>query len=159
MSNDNKERGATLLLVVGVLILARVYWVYSRRWMQEACPCCNLEAEPLETVRLLAGMPLAFLFRYVWQRTVLRWAKGAEEVAPMTAREKRARLAAALLAMLFAVGSGSYLKGSMRAACLCCDMGQWPFRLAHWFAAIMVGMSVYYVLGLAIGRWAKRSKG
>jgi hypothetical protein len=164
MSNTNRERAAGVLLPVGILILARIYWVYSLRWLQGFCPNCNLAVEPLDTVRLLAGMPIALVFGYVWRRTVMRWAKGAQEVipvAPMTVREKNARLAAILVGAVFAGCSYGYLKGSMRVASLCCNMDQWPFQLMRCCASMMLGLIVYYLLGLAIaiGRWVKKPPG
>jgi hypothetical protein len=156
---SNKERAAIALLVVGGLILARGSWVYLHQWMQDTCPCCNLDAKPFDTVRLLASGPIPFIYRYFWQITALRWAKGAEDVQPMTLRERNARLVAVLVSAIFTSFAYGYLKGSMRAACPCCNIRQWPFALACCLAALMIGMTVNYFLGLAIGPRAKKSKG
>jgi hypothetical protein len=77
----------------------------------------------------------------------------------MTAREANARIVSALVSGGFAAWCYSYFQDSMRAACPCCHMGPWPFQFVRWLAASMLGLIVYYFLGLARGRWAEKSKG
>jgi len=152
----DKAFTAKAVYLAGFAFLCIFLWEYFPRWMRAACPCCNLDVGPLYAARLLAGLAIVFLFRYFWQITILRWAKGPHEIAPMLERERNARLVAIAASAVFAGLSYGYLKSSMRAACSCCDVGHsWPFQLVCWLAALMVGMIVNYFLGLAIGHRAK----
>jgi hypothetical protein len=77
----------------------------------------------------------------------------------MSDKERNGRLIAALVSAGFASYCYSYFRDAMRAACACCNMGQWPFQLVRWLAATMVGLVVYYFLGLAISRRVREPKG
>jgi putative flippase GtrA len=74
MSYENKQRAAFMLLAGGIYVLALTLLPYFHRLMHEACPCCNTEARPFDIISDLAGLMVAFTYRYLWQLTVLRWA-------------------------------------------------------------------------------------
>ncbi len=153
-----RERAAGMVMVVGALFLGRGAMGYFQHWMQRTCPCCNVAATPFDTVGTFASVMVFVAFAYLWQITVLRWAKGADAPAgPTTARAPKARAVAALVSALSAGGSWWYIRASMRAACPCCDVDRWPFELVRDLAALVPATIVYSLLGLVSGRRAKKS--